>query len=46
MKIYRTKGFCNGDISDNGDERYNQDAKLEILGHIDKTFSLILANCP
>lgn len=45
LKIFRTKGFCNGDISDDGDERYNQDAKLEILGHVNETFSLVLANC-
>lgn len=46
LKIYRTKSFCNGYISDNGDKRYHQDSKIEILSHIDETFSLILANCP
>lgn len=39
-----TKSFCDGDVSDNSDEWYNQDAKFEILRHIDETLSLV-AKC-
>lgn len=40
----RTKGLRDGDVPDNGDERYDQDAELEVLHHVDEIFGLI-ANC-
>lgn len=39
-----TKGFCDGDVSNDRDERYDQDAKLQILRHIDESLGLV-ANC-
>lgn len=40
----RTKGLRDGDVPDNGDERYDQNAELEVLHHVDEVFGSI-ASC-
>lgn len=45
LKTVCTKGFRDGDVSDDGDERYDQDAGLEALRHVEEGLRLV-ANGP
>lgn len=45
LKTVCTKGLRDGDVSDDGDERYDQDAEFEIPRHVDESLRLV-ANGP
>lgn len=46
LKTAYTEGFCDGDVSDDRDERYDQDAELEILRHVDESLGLVADRSP
>lgn len=41
LKSVCTKGFRDGDVPDDGDERYDQDAELEAPRHVEEGLGLV-----